>query len=53
MKGATEQMKADHPLTDGCYDVQGATDDAEVATRSQGVAEGYSGRYCDDVSGQV
>ena len=46
-------MKADRPLMAGCYGVQGATDDAEVAMHSQGPAEGYSGLYRDDLTWQV
>ena len=43
LKGATEQMKADHLLIAGCYGVQAATDNAEALLHSQGPAEGYSG----------
>ena len=53
LKGATEQMKVDHSGIAGCYGVQGATDDAEVAMHSQGPADGYSGHYRDDLTGQV
>ena len=53
MKGAAEQMKADHLLIAGCYGVQAATDDAEAVLHSQGPAEGYSGIYRDDLTGQV
>ena len=43
LKGATEQIKADHPLVAGCYGVQGATDDAEAVLHSQGHAEATAG----------
>ena len=43
LKGAAEQMKADHLLQAGCYGVQGATDDAEVVLHSQGPARVTAG----------
>ena len=46
-------MKADHLILPGCFGVQAATDDAEAVLHSQGPAEGYSGIYRDDLTGQV
>ena len=46
-------MKADRTPIAGCCGVQGAIDDAEVTMHSQGPAEGYSGLYRDDLTGQV
>ena len=45
-------MKTDHLLIAGCYGVQAATDDAEAVLHSQGPAEGYSGIYREDLTGQ-
>ena len=47
------QLKADDLLIDGCYGVQVPTDDAEVLRETYGPAQGYSGRFKDDLTGQV
>jgi len=37
----------------GCYGIQVADDDLEVLKETYGPAQGYSGRYRDDLTGQV
>ena len=40
-------------MKDGCYGIQVADDDLEVLKETYGPAQGYSGRYKDDLTGQV
>ncbi len=53
LKGITAQLKVDNLLLDGCYGVQVANDDAEILKEMYGPEQGYSGRYKDDLTGQV
>ena len=53
IKGTVEQLKLDHLLKEGCYGVQVADDDAAVAASLMGPAQGYSGRFRDDLTGQL
>ena len=53
IKGIMEQLKADDLLIDGCYGVQVPNDDAEVLREMYGPAQGYSGRFKDDLTRQV
>ena len=53
LKGITDQLKADGLVKDGCYGIQVADDDLEVLKETYGPAQGYSGRYKDDLTGQV
>ena len=40
-------------MKSGCYGIQVADDDLEVLKETYGHAQGYSGRYRDDLTGQV
>ena len=53
LKGVSAQMKADNLLKPGCYGVQVPDDDAAVLNEIYGPAQGYSGKYRDDLTGQV
>ena len=53
LKGITDQLKTDGLVKDGCYGIQVADDDLEVLKETYGPAQGYSGRYKDDLTGQV
>ena len=53
LKGATNQLKADGLLKDGCYGIQVADDDMEVLKSMFRPEQGYSGKYRDDLTGQV
>lgn len=53
LKGATNQFKADGLLKDGCYGMQVADGDMEVLKSMFGPEQGYSGKYKDDLTGQV
>ena len=48
-----DQLKRDDLLIEGCYGVQVPTDDAEALKEMYGPAQGYSGRFRDDLTGQV
>ena len=43
----------DHLLEQGCYGIQVADDDAAVAASLMGPEQGYSGKYRDDLTGQL
>ena len=53
LKGATAQLRADRRLKPGCFGIQAVDDDAEVHESMYGSAQGYSGRYKDDLTGQT
>ncbi len=53
IKGIMNQLKSDNFLIEGCYGIQVPTDDAEVLQEMYGPAQGYSGRFRDDLTGQV
>ena len=40
-------------MKNGCYGIQVADDNLEVLKETYGPAQGYSGRYTDDLTGQV
>ena len=52
-KGVVEQLRRDELLKDGCFGVQVPDDDAEVRRGMMGPAQGFSGKYSDDVTKQV
>ena len=53
LRGVTEQLRLDDLLKPGCYGIQVADDDAEIIRNMYGPAQGYSGAYKDDLTGQV
>ena len=53
IKGIMDQLKADDLLIDGCYGVQVPTDDAGILRETYGPTQGYSGKFKDDLTGQV
>ncbi len=53
LKGVTKQLKDDNLLKNGCFGVQVPDDDAEVLKNTFSPEQGYSGRYRDDLTGQV
>ncbi len=53
LRGVTKQLRSDDLLKDGCFGMQAPDDDAEVLKNTFGPEQGYSGRYRDDLTGQV
>ena len=53
LKGVRNQMHSDGLLKSGCFGLQAPDDDAEVERNLRGPAQGYSGAYRDDLTGQV
>ena len=53
IKGATDQLSRDGLLKDGWFGVQAADDDSEVASHIQSPRRGFSGKFRDDLTGQV
>ena len=53
LRGASAQLRADGRLKTGCFGVQALDDDNEVHDSLYGPDQGYSGRYKDDLTGQV
>ena len=52
LRGISAQLKADGRLISGCYGVQVADDPSDMKQLC-GPEQGYSGRFKDDISGQV
>ena len=53
LRDVRDQLKADGLLKAGCYGVQAQDDDLDVEKHMRGPAQGYSGEFKDDISGQV
>ncbi len=53
IKGATQQLRDDGMLKNGCFGIQVPDDEEEIASNVLGPEQGYSGRYKDDLTGQV
>ena len=53
LRGVRDQMRSDNLLKDGCYRVMAPDDDAAVEAEIRGPSSGFSGRYTDDLTGQV
>ena len=53
LRGITKQGRDDSILKDGCFGLQVRGDDADVEAMIRGPAQGYTGKYKDDLTGQV
>ena len=53
LQGITKQLKEDELIKDGCFGVQVHDDELEIKKSIYGPEQGYSGRYRDDLTGQV
>ena len=53
IKGITAQLRLDNLTKEGCYGIQVPDGDAQVIKTLYGPEQGYSGKYRDDLSGQV
>ena len=53
IEGVALQMRADGIIKNGCLGMQANDDDNEIAVNCQGPEQGYSGKYRDDLTGQV
>jgi len=53
LRGVRDQLRADNLLKDSCFGVQAPDDDATVEAELRGPSNGYSGKYSDDLTGQV
>jgi hypothetical protein len=53
LRGVRDQMREDRIIKDGCYGLQVPDDDAAVEKHLRGPAQGCSGRFRDDLTGQV
>ena len=53
IKGVVEQLRRDKLLKHGCFGVQVPDDDDEVQKSMTGPAQGFSGKYSDDLTKQV
>ena len=53
IKGIAAQLKVDNLLKEGCYGVQVPDDDAEIAEQMASPSQGFSGKYRDDLTGQL
>ncbi len=53
LKGISDQLRADRRLKAGCFGVQMVDDEEEIAAALQGPEQGFSGKYHDDLTGQI
>ncbi len=53
LKGIRDQLRADKLLKDGCFGIQIPDDEAEIERNLRGPVQGYSGRYRDELTGQI
>ena len=53
LKGITAQLKADKRMKPGCHGIQAVDDEEELKQFAYGPEQGYSGRFKDDLTGQV
>mgnify|MGYP002806461156 CR=1 FL=1 len=53
LRGVRDQLRADGALKQGCFGVQAADDEEEIEREIHGPAQGFSGAYKDDLTGQV
>ena len=53
LKGMTRQMRMDRKLKPGCFGIQAVDDEDHVDDLIHSPENGFSGRYKDDISGQV
>ena len=53
IRGISAQLRADGLTKQGCFGMQARDDDAEIAKNCMGPEQGYSGKYRDDIPGQV
>ena len=53
LKGVRDQMREDRLLREGCFGVQVPDDDAAVEAEMRGPSSGFTGKYRDDLTGQV
>ena len=53
LRGVRDQLRDDRLLKDGCYGIQVPDEDDQVQDNLRGPKQGYSGRFKDDLTGQV
>ena len=53
LRGIRDQLREDHLIKDGCFGVQVPDDDAAVEATLKSAENGYTGRFRDDLTGQV
>ena len=53
IRGIVEQLKQDRFLKSGCFGVQVPDDEEEIESLCQEASQGYSGKFKDDITGQV
>ena len=53
LKGVSQQLRADKLVREGCFGMQVPDDDPKIHKTLYGPAQGYSGEYVDDLTGQV
>ena len=53
LHGIRNQLSIDTLIKPGCFGVQAADDEAEIERNLRGPAQGYSGKFKDDLTGQV
>ena len=53
LRGITAQLKVDRRLKPGCWGIQAIDEEEEIHNVLYGPENGYSGKYKDDITGQV
>ena len=53
LRGVADQLKEDSLIKTGCFGIQVPDDDAAIEREIRGPAQGFSGRFRDDLTGQI
>jgi hypothetical protein len=53
LRGVAGQLKEDSLIKPGCFGIQVPDDDAAIEREIRGPAQGFSGRFRDDLTGQI
>ena len=53
LRGITAQLKVDRRIKPGCYGIQAIDEEEDIHNVIFGPENGYSGKYTDDLTGQV
>ena len=53
LRGVRNQLRRDGVPKNGCFGVQAPDDEEEIQKQMRGPAQGYSGTFRDDMTGQV
>ncbi len=53
LRGTAAQLRHDRRIHPGCFGIQAVDEDDQVVKNAYGEKQGYSGKFVDDISGQI